>query len=41
MKRMTEYFLENPNSFVSRSLNNYKVILGDPARGYKTFRVVK
>lgn len=41
MKRMDEYFSTNPNSFITRSLNNYRQVLGSPQDGYKYFRVVK
>ncbi len=41
MKKMSTYFLENPNSFLVKSLNQYKIILGKPEDRYKTFRVLK
>lgn len=39
--KMSEYFLKNPNSFIAKSLNNYKRVLGSPEGRYKTFTVVK
>ncbi len=37
MKKMDEYILKNPNSFVSKPLNAYKQSLGSPQNGYKYF----
>lgn len=39
--KMSDYFSRNPNSFISKSLNNYKTILGKPQDRYKRFSVVK
>lgn len=39
--KMKEYFQSNPNSFISRSLNNYRRVLGDPQGRYKRFQIPK
>lgn len=39
-KRMDEFFFKNPNSFITRSLNNYKRLFEGDGR-YKRFPVVQ
>ena len=39
LSRMGDYFVKNPNSFVAKSLNNYKAVLGSPEGRYKRFKV--
>lgn len=36
---MRDYFQNNPNSFISRSLNNYRAVLDAGGPRYKSFRV--
>lgn len=37
-KRMEEYFLRNPNSFIAKSLRNFRQQFGNDER-YRRFRV--
>jgi hypothetical protein len=39
-KRMDEYFLKNPNSFIQRSLGLYRAQLGNDPR-YRKFTVIQ
>lgn len=40
LKKMSDYFTNNPKSFINRSLSNYTDLFGrDPK--YKKFRVLK
>ena len=42
-KKMEEYFFNNPNSFISKSLRNYKVLFSGTVNGrpYKRFQVMQ
>lgn len=42
-KKMTEYFIKNPNSFINKSLGNYKVLFRGSGneRPYRRFQVVR
>ncbi len=42
-KRMTEFFVSNPNSFINKSLRNYRVLFAgsEGGRPYKRFTVVR
>ena len=41
-KKMSDYFLKNPNSFITGSLNKFRAQFAGDVNGrpYKTFRVV-
>ena len=39
-KRMEEFFFQNPNSFIAKSLRNYKSLFAGDRR-YKSFPVVQ
>lgn len=42
-KRMDEYFFKSPNSFIAKSLRNYKVLFSGTVNGrpYKRFQVMQ
>lgn len=39
-KRMQEFFFKNPNSFIARSLRNYRALFNERNR-YKRFTVIQ
>lgn len=39
--KMKDYFQNNPNSFIGRSLNNYRAVLQSGGPRYKKFQVPK
>ncbi len=42
-KRMDEYFFKSPNSFIAKSLRNYKALFAGSVNGrpYKRFQVIQ
>lgn len=42
-KKMDEYFLKSPNSFIAKSLRNYRTLFAGSENGrpYKRFQVIQ